>query len=46
MKSGEIMPIYKKWFEQPIPPRGTALQFAISDDVKKLYANPNDTAIQ
>jgi glutamate/aspartate transport system substrate-binding protein len=46
MKSGEIMPIYKKWFEQPIPPRGNALQFAISDDVKKLYANPNDTALQ
>ncbi|MFL9965967.1 transporter substrate-binding domain-containing protein [Paraburkholderia sediminicola] len=46
MKSGEIMPIYKKWFEQPIPPRGNALQFAISDDVKRLYANPNDTALQ
>jgi glutamate/aspartate transport system substrate-binding protein len=46
MKSGEITPIYKKWFEQPIPPRGNALQFAISDDVKKLYANPNDTALQ
>jgi glutamate/aspartate transport system substrate-binding protein len=46
MKSGEIMLTYKKWFEQPIPPRGTLLDFTVSDDVKKLYANPNDTAIQ
>jgi glutamate/aspartate transport system substrate-binding protein len=46
MKSGEIMPTYNKWFEQPIPPRGNVLGFAVSDDVKKLYANPNDTAIQ
>jgi glutamate/aspartate transport system substrate-binding protein len=46
MKSGEIMPIYRKWFEQPIPPRGMRLDFTVSDDVKKLYASPNDNAIQ
>jgi glutamate/aspartate transport system substrate-binding protein len=45
MTSGEIVPIYSKWFEQPIPPRGTMLGFTVSDDVKKLYANPNDKAL-
>jgi glutamate/aspartate transport system substrate-binding protein len=45
MTSGEIMPIYSKWFEQPIPPRGTLLGFTVSEDVKKLYANPNDKAL-
>lgn len=45
MTSGEIMPIYNKWFEQPIPPRGTLLGFTVSEDVKKLYANPNDKAL-
>ncbi len=45
MKSGEILPIYTKWFEQPIPPRGTLLGFTVSDDLKKLYANPNDKAL-
>jgi glutamate/aspartate transport system substrate-binding protein len=45
MTSGEILPIYNKWFEQPIPPRGTLLGFTVSEDVKKLYANPNDKAL-
>jgi glutamate/aspartate transport system substrate-binding protein len=46
MKSGEINQMYKKWFESPIPPRDTSLAFPQSDDLKALYANPNDQAIQ
>lgn len=46
MKSGEINQVYKKWFESPIPPRDTSLAFPQSDDLKALYANPNDQAIQ
>jgi glutamate/aspartate transport system substrate-binding protein len=46
LKSGAIKPIYTKWFEEPIPPRQIKLNFAMSDDVKALYANPTDTAIQ
>ena len=46
MKSGQIMPIYKKWFENPIPPRQLLLSYPVSDDVKNLYAHPNDKAIQ
>ncbi len=46
MKSGEINKLYTKWFEEPIPPRNTSLAFPQSDDIKALYANPNDQAIQ
>lgn len=46
MKSGKILPIYKKWFETPIPPRQLTLNVPLSDDIKNLYAKPNDIAIQ
>jgi glutamate/aspartate transport system substrate-binding protein len=46
MASGAINQLYKKWFEQPIPPRGTVLAFPMSDDLKQLYAHPNDKALQ
>jgi glutamate/aspartate transport system substrate-binding protein len=44
-KSGEAAKIYAKWFESPIPPKGLNLNFPLSDSMKKLYANPNDKAI-
>ncbi|RAR61792.1 L-glutamate-binding protein /L-aspartate-binding protein [Paraburkholderia unamae] len=37
--------IYKKWFESPIPPKGLNLNFPMSDDMKALFKNPNDKAI-
>ena len=46
MKTGEINKIYKKWFEEPIPPRGTVLAFPLSEDMKQLYAHPSDKAVQ
>ena len=46
LKSGAINANYKKWFESPIPPRNTTLDFPQSDDLKALYANPNDKAIE
>jgi glutamate/aspartate transport system substrate-binding protein len=46
MASGAIKQLYKKWFEEPIPPRGTVLAFPMSDDLKELYAHPNDKALQ
>lgn len=46
MKSGAINASYKKWFESPIPPRNTSLDFPQSADLKALYANPNDKAIE
>ncbi|WP_395070370.1 glutamate/aspartate ABC transporter substrate-binding protein [Paraburkholderia silvatlantica] len=43
--SGEGEPIYKKWFESPIPPKGLNLNFPMSEDMKALFKNPNDKAI-
>ena len=43
--SGEADQIYKKWFESPIPPKGLNLNFPQSDDMKALFKNPNDKAI-
>ncbi|MFB2538262.1 MULTISPECIES: transporter substrate-binding domain-containing protein [unclassified Acinetobacter] len=41
-KSGEINTMYKKWFESPIPPKNVNLNFAMSDALKALIANPHD----
>lgn len=43
--SGQADVIYKKWFESAIPPKGLNLAFPESDDMKKLFKNPNDKAI-
>ncbi|HEX8987177.1 MAG TPA: glutamate/aspartate ABC transporter substrate-binding protein [Rhodocyclaceae bacterium] len=45
MKSGEAEKIYAKWFMSPIPPKGLNLNMPLSDDMKALYANPNDRAL-
>ncbi|MEX3630358.1 MAG: glutamate/aspartate ABC transporter substrate-binding protein [Burkholderia sp.] len=44
-KSGEAAKLYAPWFEKPIPPKGLNLNFPLSDSMKKLYANPNDKAL-
>jgi glutamate/aspartate transport system substrate-binding protein len=43
-KSGEIEKIYTKWFLSPVPPKGINLNFPISDSLKKVFANPTDSA--
>lgn len=42
--SGEINAMYDKWFTQPIPPKNVNMQFAMSDELKTLLANPHDKA--
>jgi glutamate/aspartate transport system substrate-binding protein len=37
---------YKKWFMSPTPPKNVNLNFEMSDDMKQLYAHPNDTPFQ
>jgi len=44
MKSGETETIYKKWFMNPIPPKGLNLNMELSDEMKALYKSPNDKA--
>ena len=41
--SGEINSIYDKWFLNPIPPKNVNLNFAMSDNLKALIANPHDS---
>lgn len=43
-KSGDVNKSYEKWFQQPIPPKGLNLQFPMSDELKKLIAEPTDKA--
>ena len=43
MKSGEFDKIYAKWFQQPIPPRNINLNIPMSDELKKVVANPTDS---
>jgi glutamate/aspartate transport system substrate-binding protein len=42
-KSGEINAIYEKWFLKPVPPKGINLNVPISDQFKKVIANPSDS---
>jgi len=44
--SGEAAKLYQKWFQSPIPPKGLNLDLPLSDDMKKLFKNPNDKAFQ
>jgi glutamate/aspartate transport system substrate-binding protein len=42
-KSGQINAIYEKWFQKPIPPRNLNLNVPMSDQFKKVVANPTDS---
>ena len=42
-KSGQINPIYEKWFLKPVPPKGINLNVPMSDQFKRVLANPTDS---
>mgnify|MGYP000211996432 CR=1 FL=1 len=44
--SGEVNAIYAKWFMQPVPPKNLNLNFPMSDELKKLIANPTDKSAE
>jgi glutamate/aspartate transport system substrate-binding protein len=46
MKSGEINALYDKWFMKPVPPKGLAFDFPMSDAIKARYAAPNDVPLE
>jgi glutamate/aspartate transport system substrate-binding protein len=46
MTSGEAEQLYKRWFQSPIPPKGLNLNLPLSDEMKALFKNPNDKALQ
>ena len=41
-KSGEAASLYKKWFEQPIPPKGLNLQLPLSAQLQATFAQPRE----
>ena len=42
-KTGQINPIYEKWFLKPVPPKGINLNVPMSAEFKKVVANPTDS---
>jgi glutamate/aspartate transport system substrate-binding protein len=46
MKRGEINTLYAKWFEKPVPPKNLNFNFPMSEQLKALYAKPNDTPFE
>jgi len=44
--SGVTEKLYQKWFQSPIPPKGLNLDLPLSEDMKTLFKNPNDKALQ
>ena len=40
-KSGAINGIYDKWFQKPVPPKGINLNVPMSEQFKKVIANPD-----
>jgi glutamate/aspartate transport system substrate-binding protein len=42
-KSGQVNAIYEKWFLKPVPPKGINLNVPMSDQFKRVVANPTDS---
>jgi ABC-type amino acid transport substrate-binding protein len=42
IRSGEFEKLYKKWFQSPIPPRGTTLNVPISEELRRQLQSPSD----
>jgi len=42
-KSPEMVALYEKWFQKPIPPKGLNLNVPMSAGLKKVLANPTDS---
>ncbi len=45
IKDGTLAKLYKKWFESPIPPKNTNLNFPMNSVTKDLFAKPNSDGI-
>jgi len=42
-RSGEILHIYQRWLESPVPPRGIAFKLPMSEALKRAIARPTDS---
>ena len=43
--SGEAEKWFDKWFKNPIPPKNLNMNFELSDEMKALFKEPNDKAL-
>lgn len=43
--SGEAEKQFNRWFKQPIPPKNLNMNFELSDEMKALFKEPNDKAL-
>lgn len=41
--SGDVIKIYNKWFLNPIPPKGINMNFALTPQLKFVFAKPTDS---
>jgi len=46
MTSGKAERLFRRWFQSPTPPRGLSLDLPLGDEMKELFRNPNDRALQ
>lgn len=46
MTSGQMEGLYNKWFMGPVPPYGRTVGLPLTNENRKLYANPNDQALE
>jgi glutamate/aspartate transport system substrate-binding protein len=46
METGGLEGLYRKWFEEPIPPFDQVIGRPMSDDLKKLISRPNNQPLQ
>ena len=44
--SGKAEELFQRWFNQPIPPNGINIKFAMSEAMRELFRNPNDRPFQ
>jgi len=43
--SGDAEKLYNKWFVSPIPPKGINLDYPLSAEMRLMFSNPNDKAL-
>lgn len=46
VRSGEMKALWDKWFEDPIPPRGTRIKLPPPATLQQLWAQPNDLPME
>lgn len=46
LQNGEMKALWDKWFQGPIPPRGTRIQLAPPAALLQLWAQPNDLPME